>query len=154
MYVCMCVYTYVSVGILAPFCRLVPARARTTGGSNAMDDERRIARNGQVYTRLEFDDYYGAESSARWEEATIANAGAAQPGDGAASGSAFPTTTGPQPPLAQPAPTVPGAAQPGSRRLAADLLRVAAVKDVALVVDPHVGRHLRLFERLVCIKGT
>ena len=40
-------------------------------------DEKRIARDGWPYTRLEFIEHYGRDWRAHWEEASIATAGAA-----------------------------------------------------------------------------
>ena len=100
-------------------------------------DENRIAKDGRPYTRLEFNEHYGEDWHAYWEEASIATAGgapqpaAAGPGGpqgraqpaptivgapqpGAAAGPDVPGTLGQQPPQAQPAPTIAGAPQPGA----------------------------------------
>jgi hypothetical protein len=45
-----------------------------------MDTERRIARDGQAYTRLEFNQFYEENWLARWQEASPTPAGAPQPG--------------------------------------------------------------------------
>ena len=63
-------------------------------------DETRIARDGRPYTRLEFNEHYGEDWHAYWEEASIATAGGA-PQPAAAAGPGVPQER----PEAQPAPT-------------------------------------------------
>ena len=68
-----------------------------------MDTERRIARDGQAYTLIEFNQFYKENWIARWQEASPTTAGAPQPGP-----------PQPQQGQAQPSPTPAGAPQPGA----------------------------------------
>ena len=79
-----------------------------------MDTERRIARDGQAYTRLEFNQFYEENWLARWQEASPTTAGAPQPGP-------------PQPRQgqAQASPTPAGAPQPGPPQPQQGLAQVA-----------------------------
>ena len=82
-------------------------------------DEKRIARDGWPYTRLEFIEHYGRDWRAHWEEASIATAGAA-----------------PQPAAAQPAAVEPiAAADRAVPQLAVENIGRGGVEQPA-VVEP------------------
>ena len=99
-----------------------------------------MARDGRVYTRREFMDFYGNDWNAAWEKAWMVIADAPQPGaaagpgvlgtpgqqspqaqaaptnaqPAAAAGHGGPFTPAQLSPQAQPAPTIAGAPQPGA----------------------------------------
>ena len=85
----------------------------STDEDHGNDEEKRIAWNGWPYTRREFIEYYGENSNARWEEASIATAGGA-PQPAAAAGPGGLCTPAQLSRQAQPAPTIAGAPQPGA----------------------------------------